>query len=245
MMGFELGAADYISKPISPPIVKARVKTQLALHDQNRMLEKQVRERTEELELTRLEIIRRLSLAAEYKDNETGMHVIRMSHYSKLISLKHGFGEREAELMLHAAPMHDVGKIGIPDQILLKPGALDEKEWEIMKEHTRIGGDIIGEHSSELLQWSRTVAVSHHEKWDGSGYPKGLKGTDIPIVGRIVAIADVFDALTSKRPYKAAWPVEDSIRFIKENSGVHFDPDQVENFIACMPEVLEIKEKYS
>ena len=242
--GFETGAVDYITKPVSPAIVRARVRTHLFLYDQNRFLENKVKERTTELQSTRLEIIRRLGRAAEYKDNETGMHVIRMSKYSQLIAQKFGINEEEAELILHAAPMHDIGKIGIPDHILLKPGALDDEEWGIMKTHPAIGEKIIGEHSSELLTMARIAAMTHHEKWNGKGYPRGLKEHDIPLVGRIVAIADVFDALTSERPYKKAWTIEKAIDLIKEEKGQHFDPDLVEAFLKALEEVIKVKDEY-
>lgn len=242
--GFSAGGADYITKPVSAPIVLARVKTQLAMYDNKRMFENMVRERTKELQETRLEIIRRLGFAAEYKDNETGMHVIRMSRYCQLIAKKIGMKDSEAELILTAAPMHDVGKIGIPDNILLKPGPLDAEEWRLMKEHSKIGFKIIGGHGSELLKTAATVALTHHEKWDGSGYPDGLKGEEIPIIGRIAAVADVFDALTSVRPYKAAWSIEKAVDYIRSESGRHFDPRMAEAFLKCMPDVLNIKENF-
>ncbi len=243
--GFDLGAVDYITKPVSPPIVKARVKTHLALYDQNRELERKVKERTFELNDTRLEIIRRLGRAAEYKDNETGLHVIRMSKYSQKIALAYGLSEDDAELILNAAPMHDVGKIGIPDRILLKPGRLDDAEWGLMKMHCEFGITIIGEHSSVLLKNAGTAAQSHHEKWNGTGYPRGLKGDTIPLIGRITAIADVFDALTSERPYKKSWEIDKALDLIKKESGKHFDPELVDAFIDVMPDILRIKEKYA
>lgn len=243
--GLALGAVDYITKPISPPIVLARVHTHLALYDQNRVLEQKVRERTEELQQTRLEIIRRLGLAAEFKDNETGLHVIRMSHYSRLIAEVVEHGDKWSDLVFNAALMHDIGKIGIPDKVLLKPGKLDDEEWKLMRKHPEFGAAIIGKHSSELMQMSREIALSHHEKWDGSGYPYGLKGEEIPLSGRIVAIADVFDALTTERPYKKAWTVEDAVKLINENSGSHFDPNLVPLFHVVMPEILDIKEQHA
>src|SRR6185369_3981675 len=200
-LGLEVGAVDYISKPISPPIVKARVRTHLALYDQSRELERMVRQRTHELITTRQQIIRRLGRAAEFKDNETGNHVLRMSHYTRLIADSHGLGEEATNILFSTAPMHDIGKIGIPDSILLKPGKLNAEEWKVMHQHPIMGAEIIGAHENELLETARVIALSHHEKWDGSGYPSGLKGEDIPLAGRIVAIADVFDALLSVRPY--------------------------------------------
>ena len=168
-----------------------------------------------------------------------------MSYYSQIIGLAAGMGEAEADMLLNAAPMHDIGKIGIPDHILRKPGKLDDAEFEIMRSHCEIGAHIIGSDSSELLQMARVTAMTHHEKWNGSGYPNELKGEDIPRVGRIVAIADVFDALTSERPYKKAWSVEDAVALLEKEAGEHFDPKLVPLFINALPEVLKIKEQYS
>ncbi len=243
--GLEMGAVDYITKPISPAIVLARVRTHLALYDQTRELERLVALRTAELEKTRSQIIRRLGRAAEFKDNETGNHVIRMSHYARLTAQATGMNAAQVEILFHAAPMHDVGKIGIPDNILLKPGKLDEVEWEVMRQHPAMGAEIIGEHKDELLQAAHCVAITHHEKWDGSGYPNGLKGEEIPIFGRIVAIADVFDALTTARPYKKAWTVEAALAMIEEGAGKHFDPGLMPAFRQALPEMLKIKERYS
>lgn len=231
--GFAVGAVDYITKPVSPAIVKARVRTHLPLV------------RVEELRETRLQIVQRLGLAAEYKDNETGLHVIRMSHYSRVLALAAGFSEAQAEELLNAAPMHDVGKIGIPDAVLRKPGKLDGEEWEVMKQHAQIGADIIGEHPSGLLRMAREIALNHHEKWDGSGYPRGIGGAEIPVEARIIAIADVFDALTSELPYKKAWPVEEAVQLLREQSGRHFDPELVELFLGQLPAILEIKERWA
>ncbi len=243
--GLQLGAVDYITKPINPAIVLARVHTQLALYDQNLALEIKVKQRTEELNQTRLEIIHRLGRAAEFKDNETGLHVIRMSHYSRLIAEALDYDDDWVDLIFNAAPMHDIGKIGIPDKILLKPGKLDADEWDVMRKHPEYGADIIGEHDSVLMQMSKEIAITHHEKWDGSGYPKGLKAEEIPLSGRIIAIADVFDALTTERPYKKAWAVEDAVKLIDENAGSHFDPELVKIFHTVLPQVLEIKEQYA
>jgi putative two-component system response regulator len=244
-LGLELGAVDYITKPINPSIVLARVHTHLALYDQNRELEKKVQDRTAELHETRLEIIRHLGRAAEFKDNETGLHVVRMSHFTRLIAEAIEGEGSWSDLVFNAAPMHDIGKIGIPDNILLKPGKLDDAEWRLMRQHPQIGADIIGEHHSDLLRLSREIALAHHEKWDGSGYPGGLMHKDIPLAGRVVAIADVFDALTTKRPYKEAWSVEDAVKYIDENAGSHFDPELVPLFHKVMPEILAIREMYA
>ena len=231
--GFEAGAVDYITKPVSPPVVRARVRTHLSLV------------RMEELRASRLEIVQRLGLAAEYKDNETGLHVIRMSHFSRILGIAAGMTEHEADDLLHAAPMHDVGKIGIPDRILQKPGPLDADEWKIMQGHVTIGAEIIGEHDGGMLALARQIALTHHEKYDGSGYPNGLAGEDIPLVGRIVAIADVFDALTSVRPYKKAWTEEEAVNFLREQKGRHFDPQLVELFADQMPAIREIRSRWA
>jgi putative two-component system response regulator len=249
--GFQLGAADYIQKPISPAILKARVATHLALADQRHDLELQVQNRTEELnqsnqllQRSRKEIILRLGQAAEYRDNETGMHVTRMSIYSQLLAKAAGSTDEEAELILNAAPMHDVGKIGIPDAILLKPGKLTDDEWKIIRNHPNIGAELLGNSNNKLMDYAYNAALTHHEKWDGSGYPKGLKGNDIPYIGRVVAIADVFDALNTKRPYKKAWPHEDVIMELKKGRGTHFDPILLDHFLRIMTQLLEVKEKY-
>lgn len=243
--GLEIGAVDYITKPISPALVLARVHTHLALYDQSRLLEQKVRERTAELQQTRQEIIRRLGRAAEFKDNETGLHVIRMSHYTRLMAEALERGDEWSDLVFNAAPMHDIGKIGIPDKVLLKPGKLDDDEWKLMHRHPEFGASIIGEHDSELLKMSREIALAHHEKWDGSGYPYRLKGEGIVLAARIVAIADVFDALTTERPYKKAWEVVAAVKLIDDNAGSHFDPELVPVFHKVLPQILEIKQQYA
>lgn len=243
-LGLATGAVDYIMKPISPPIVRARVRTHLALYDQSRELERMVRQRTHELMTTRQQIIRRLGRAAEFKDNETGNHVLRMSHYARLIAEAHGLGAETAGIIFNTAPMHDVGKIGIPDYILLKPGRLNPEEFEVMKRHAVIGHELLKDSGSEIMQAGAEVALTHHEKYDGSGYPKGLKGTAIPLFGRIVAVADVFDALTSERPYKKAWSLDDACRLLEEGRGRHFDPLCVEAFLAGWEDVLDIRQQF-
>ncbi len=255
----EAGAKDYLTKPFDNVEFLNRVHNMLEvrlLHTQVRrqkdILEEKVRERTQELiekadelQETRLEVIRRLGRAAEYRDNETGLHIIRMSKYSQLLGRAAGMSENEAEVLLNASPMHDIGKIGIPDSILLKPGKLDAGEWEIMKTHTSIGAEILSGHPSELMDMAKLIALTHHEKWDGSGYPEGIKGEDIPLTGRVVALADVFDALTSERPYKKAWSVEDALAEIDRISGAHFDPNLTHLFREILPDVLMIKEQYA
>ena len=231
--GFDVGGVDYLTKPVSPPVVRARVRTHLSLV------------RMDELRETRLQIVQRLGRAAEYKDNETGLHVIRMSHFSKLLALAAGHSPAWAEDLLNAAPMHDVGKIGIPDAVLRKPGPQDAAEWDTMRRHPEIGAEIIGEHPSGVLQLAREIALAHHEKWDGSGYPRGLAGEAIPLSARIVAIADVFDALTTRRPYKEPWPVQEAMNHIAAQAGKHFDPALVALFAPLLPQLLEVRARWA
>lgn len=247
-----LGAADLLSKPVPREDLLARLQNCIQLktyvdkiNEHKNLLERRVKERTRELEDTRIQVIRRLGRAGEFKDNETGMHVVRMSKYSAALGEKIGMGARECNLLLDAAPMHDIGKIGIPDRVLLKPGKLDPEEWKLMKTHVDIGVDILSGDDSEILKTARVIAEHHHEKWDGSGYPKGLKGTEISIEGRIVAICDVFDALTSKRPYKEPWSVEEATKFVEDQKGKHFDPTLIDHFMKILPDILEIKTVFS
>ena len=244
--GLSLGAVDYITKPVTPAIVMQRVRTHLALSNQKRELYQQVKLQTKELINTRNNIIEKLGRAAEFKDNETGNHVKRMSKYAHVLATAYGMDEAAADMLMHAAPMHDIGKIGVPDHILKKAGKLDANEWRLMKEHAAFGGKILDEEDpSALMEMAKAVAVTHHEKWNGSGYPNGLKAKDIPLVGRIIAIADVFDALTSQRPYKPAWTIERTVELIQSESGKHFDPELVECFIENLNEFIAIKEQFS
>lgn len=242
--GFFLGAVDYIQKPFSPSVVRARVKTQLNLHNQRRHLQELVDEKTQQLRETQQKVVDRLGRAAEYKDNETGMHVIRMSHYAYLIARQLGCSDTWCDLLRSAAPMHDVGKIGISDSILCKPGRLTADEREEMEKHCSIGADIIGNDSSPLLQTARQVALYHHERWDGQGYPHGLSGDDIPLAAQIVAVADVFDALTSVRPYKKAWDVKDACDLIKNGRGTQFSPLAVDAFFDAKTDILLVMEAH-
>ena len=256
--GFELGAVDYITKPFHKEEVKARVRTQLflkemrkelqakniILENQNEILEEKVRERTKDLQDTRLEIIRRLTIASEQRDSETGQHIIRMSRMCALVGKAFGMSDGQCDLLLNASPMHDIGKIGIPDRVLLKPGKLDPDEWEIMKTHTTLGTKILSGHGSELIKTASLIALTHHEKWDGTGYPAGLKGEGIPLVGRICALCDVFEALTSNRPYKMAWSIEDSLAEISCNSEKNFDPKLVDGFNNIQNDIVKITKEY-
>jgi len=246
------GARDYVTKPFDTGELLSRVRNMLEvqmahkfMQHQNEILEYNVEQRTKEIAETRLQIVRHLGRAAEYRDNETGLHVIRMSKMAILIAQSIGLDKSQCDLLLNAAPMHDIGKIGIPDHILLKPGKLDANEWEIMKTHSAIGHDVFSDDDSDLILMAKEIAISHHEKWNGSGYPKGLKGDAIPLMGRITALADVFDALTSERPYKKAWSIEKASNYIQSESGVHFDPTLVEHFVTLLPELTQIVEKYT
>jgi putative two-component system response regulator len=244
----DLGVTDFLTKPVDPSEVRTRLinllalrKSHLRLRDQNRWLADEVRQATRMVFEREHELIVRLSKAAEFRDPETGGHIQRMAHYSQLIAQRLALPSDVCELILKAAPMHDVGKLGIPDNILLKPGRLDEEQFDIMKRHPAIGHAILSDSPSHLIQAGAEIALSHHEKWDGTGYPHRLAGEAIPLHGRIVAVADVFDALTSERPYKQAWPVEKARAFLLEASGTHFDPACVDAFFAAWDEAMAIR----
>ncbi|MEZ9131218.1 HD-GYP domain-containing protein [Vibrio breoganii] len=244
--GLQLGAVDYIGKPIVPPIAKQRIETHLALSDQSKQLYLKVKEQTKVIKQTNVELLKRLGRAAECKDNETGMHVLRMANYAYILAKSCGMQDEPADLLREAAPMHDIGKIGIPDGILLKKGKLDPEEWNVMRTHVQIGVDILGNcEGSKLMEMARIVALTHHEKWDGTGYPNGLEGEHIPLVGRICAIADVFDALTSARPYKQPWSVEEALQFLDEQKSQYFDATLVDLFLSQEPKIREIMRKYA
>jgi putative two-component system response regulator len=244
---FELGANDFLSKPVNSVVFKARIvnlltnyQNQILLEDKAKLLEKEVEKATKNLLDREHETLTILGKTAEYKDPETASHVARVAYYSKLLAKGYGLSEKEQEIIFYAAPFHDLGKIGIEDKILLKAGKLTVEEFEIMKNHPKIGYEILKNSQSEYLQAGAIIALSHHEKIDGSGYPNGLKGEDIHIFGRIVAIADVFDALTSFRPYKKAWDFDDAIKYLEEKSGKEFDSRLIELFINNIDKVTLI-----
>jgi len=246
------GARDYITKPFASSELRLRVQNlleaQLAfrlLNDQKAVLEEMVAERTEAVNRSYSQALQCLARAASYRDNDTGIHTQRMSEYSVVIARSLGWSEANCKLLLLAAPMHDIGKIGIPDAILKKTGKLDAEEWVLMQTHSQIGADILADVDSELLEMARVISSSHHEKWDGTGYPNGLAGQAIPEVARVVAVADVFDALTSERPYKNAWSDDEALDYIIENAGDHFDPDIVSHFVCIFSKILAIKEFFN
>lgn len=242
--GFDVGAVDYITKPVNPALVTARVSTHLALANQQRTCQRQVLERTAELQAQQKAAIFMLGDAGHYNDTDTGVHIWRMAAYSSALArAAHWPVERAHQLEL-AAPMHDTGKIGIPDSILKAPRKLTSDEWEVMMTHTEIGHRILSQGTGDLFQLAATVALSHHERWDGTGYPQGLVGKDIPECARIVAIADVFDALTMRRPYKEAWSIDKAFETLQEESGSHFDPDLVARFADIREEIIAIKHKW-
>jgi cyclic di-GMP phosphodiesterase len=246
------GAKDFITKPFDDTETINRIRNLLeirlshnALRDQNVVLEQKVRERTRALHETRLEIIRRLGMAAEYKDMQTGAHIVRMSRMAERLACAAGLDEERCQLIFNASPMHDVGKIGVPDSILQKPGPLDDDEWVVMKTHTTMGYELLSGNDSDLLATARVIAVSHHERWDGTGYPEGLAGDWIPAEGRICAICDVFDALISRRPYKPPWSIEAAFEHIVRGAGKQFDPDLVALFERSFGELVGNIEEYA
>ncbi len=266
--GLKKGAVDYITKPISAAIVKARIETQLTLRhaklvlsNQNKILEEKVRERTEEISYTQDVIINALTSLAETRDKETGSHIIRTQYYVKILAeLIRELPEYQdildddatIEAIFKTAPLHDVGKVGIPDGILLKPGKLDADEWVIMRTHATLGGDALKKaresvqgKGASFLKYAEEIAYGHHEKWDGSGYPLGLSGNAIPISARLMAIADVYDALLSKRCYKEAFSHSKALEIMEEGKGAHFDPVMLEVFLDNEHLFFEIAEKYN
>ena len=247
----DLGATDFLMKPLDRVEFLTRTKNMLTMQasrkklgDHAAWLADEVRKATSEIVLRERETVLRLSKAAEYRDPETGAHIMRMAHYAQLIGKQLGLSVDEQELLLEAAPLHDIGKVGIPDGILLKPGKLTEAEFEIMRQHAQIGYEVLKGSSSRVLQSGAEIAHCHHEKFDGSGYPRGLAGEAIPLFSRIVAVADVFDALTSERPYKKMWDDESATQLIRSQSGLHFDPRCVEAFFSGWEEVMQIRETF-
>ena len=258
VQALKLGADDFLTKPPHTAELTARVRSLTKvkayndyMRDYQTILQEEVRKRTRELNEAHIKLrnasldtIYRLSRAAEFKDEDTSVHIQRMSQYAAAIARKIGMNNETSEALLYSSPMHDIGKIGIPDRILLKPGKLDLDEWVLMKQHTIFGAQILENSESDFIKIGKTIALTHHEKWDGSGYPKGLKGEKIPIEGRITALADVFDALTSKRPYKEPFSNEKALGIIREGRGTHFDPDLVDAFFEIQNEIVEIQGKY-
>lgn len=243
----EAGATDFLTRPIDRIECRTRIKNLLALRrhqilnqQRRQLLENKVNEVTKELRLREIETLLRLARAAEQRDKTTGQHVTRMAKYSALLAQAHGLPEAMVEMIEMTAPMHDIGKVGIPDDILLSPRKLTVEEFEVMKTHTSKGYELLKDSASTYVQMAAQIALNHHEKFDGSGYPAGLSGHAIPLVARIVAIADVFDALTSVRPYKKAWSIEETCAYLIKEKGRHFDPELVDLFIAQSDAIDEI-----
>jgi putative two-component system response regulator len=262
-----LGATDFLSKPVDPTELIPRVRNALLVKGREDALEELVAKRTAELERSRREVIHCLARAAEFRDNETGRHVIRVGKYAGILAREMGFSERDAQQIEVAATLHDIGKIGIPDAILLKPGKLDPEEFELMQKHSaygrkivhamdalefasfaghaELGSTLLGDCTSPVLQMASRISLTHHERWDGSGYPLGLAGTDIPLEGRITAVADVFDALSSRRPYKAAFPMAKCVEILEEGRGQHFDPEVLDAFHTQRDEIVRVQIEYA
>ncbi|MCG5244021.1 HD-GYP domain-containing protein [Azospirillum doebereinerae] len=251
LQALDAGATDFLGKPVDPAEFTARLRNLLSLRrhqnearDRAVWLTGTVEQATRDVVAREEELILRLSRAAEFRDPETGNHIRRMAHYSRLIAEGLGLAPEEVTHIHRAAPMHDIGKIGVPDHILCKPGRLDPDEMAIMHGHPRIGWEILKNSDSALIAMGADIALTHHEKWDGTGYPDRLAGTAIPLPGRIVAVADVFDALISVRPYKLAWSVERARSLLAEQAGRHFDPACVDAMFAVWDRVLEIRERF-
>ncbi len=242
-MGFKVGAVDYITKPISPSIVQSRVKTHLAIANQQRTCEKTVSEQLASIRKGQEDAIYMLGHAGHYNDDDTGVHIWRMASYAKALAKALHWSVEKQDTLLLAAPMHDTGKIGIPDYILKKPGKLNDDEWAIMREHTTIGHKILSLSDAPVFTLAADIALNHHERYDGSGYPNKLKGEDIPQAARIVALADVFDALTMVRPYKDAWEINQAMDYILDSKG-HFDPVLCEIFHSIKDEIVNIKAEW-
>lgn len=248
---FDLGANDFLNKPVNAVIFQARIlnlltnhQNRILLEDRAKLLQQEVEKATKSLVDREHETLQILGKTAEYKDPETASHVARVAKYSKLLAREYGLSQKEQDIIFYAAPFHDLGKVGIEDKILLKPGKLDEDEFKIMKTHAQIGYEILKDSKSEYLQAGAVIALTHHEKWNGSGYPNALTSENIHIFGRIVSIADVFDALTSFRPYKKAWSFEEALKYLDDKSGKDFDPKMVEIFKNKIDEVKEIYNSY-
>ncbi len=251
LKALQSGGTDFINKPFESIEILSKIRNMIQLRilhtqvaAQNKILEFKVNERTKELRYTQYDIIRRLAQAAEFRDGDTGIHIIRMSQYAKKLGEALGLSEADCDLLHHASPLHDVGKIGIPDQILLKPGKLTTEEFEIMKTHTTIGAKILAGSDSPVMKLAEVIALTHHERWDGLGYPYGIAGDKIPFMGQICSVCDVFDALTSERPYKKAWSTDDAVAEIIRMKNLNFNPLIVMRFLEILPQIKNIQAKF-
>ena len=244
--GLQMGAVDYITKPINAAVLQVRVRTQMALASRRAELERLVKERTAALESTRLQLIRRLSRAMELHESAAvGNRVMRLSQYARLIAHAAGAKPAVSEMLSIAAPLHDIGKLGVPSEILRKTGKLSAPDWERIRRHPEIGADIIGEHDDPLLKLARQLALTHHERWDGSGYPKGLKGDQIPWAGRLMAVVDAFESMTTTQFWREPMKLMEAANEIMEGSGKRYDPKVVDAFRQALPHLKKVREAYN
>lgn len=241
---FNAGAQDLLTAPFDPTLALVRIRLHRQFQAQRRGLVTLIAQRSRELQNANLGLMQKLRNIAEFKDDDSGTHLNRVSHMARLFAQEAGLEAAEVEHVFQAMPLHDIGHIGIPDRILLKTTALTPEEWRIMRLHPGIGASIIGKHDDPVLKVARQIALTHHEKWDGSGYPRGLRGEQIPMAGRIAALCDTFDVLTSSRPHKTAWPVDNAVTYLRDQAGRHYDPMLVQIFLNVLPEIVKLRQQF-